>query len=179
MPRRLLVLTRPLRQSFEPYGSKPFLTLFLLLMSYRRPSLTCSVRDQRAPLDSTNSHDSHASIAMRSESMVAKTRKQVPCRDLRMTNGSLAQPGNATRLRLARPIQAAEALSRFSTRHQRRIDSVEPTDIDRCQCLRDDPIGENVSERQVAILQELTPQKLACYWNRPWLYDRILGPPCR
>jgi hypothetical protein len=43
--------------------------------------------------------------------------------------------------------------------HQRRVDAVEPDDVDCCQCLRDDPFRENICERQIAVLQKLTPQE--------------------
>ena len=44
-------------------------------------------------------------------------------------------------------------------RDQRRINSVEPDDAQRCQCLRYRSLGQHISERQFAILQELPPQK--------------------
>ena len=59
----------------------------------------------------------------------------------------------------ARMVGAQDLAQEHPQRHQRRIDSIEPTDVDCCQCLRDDPFGKNIGERQVTVLQELTTQK--------------------
>ena len=44
-------------------------------------------------------------------------------------------------------------------RNQRRIDPIQPAHIDCCQCLRDDPLGEHIAERQISVLKKLTSQK--------------------
>ena len=44
-------------------------------------------------------------------------------------------------------------------RDQRRINSVEPDDAQRFQCLRYRSLSQHVRERQLAVLQELTPKK--------------------
>src|SRR6478752_3501350 len=44
-------------------------------------------------------------------------------------------------------------------RDQRRINSVEPDDVQRFQCLRYRSLSQHVRERQLAVLQELTPKK--------------------
>jgi hypothetical protein len=45
-------------------------------------------------------------------------------------------------------------------RDQRRIDSVHPERIDRCQRLLDDLLRKDVAERQISVLKKLTLQKL-------------------
>ncbi len=57
---------------------------------------------------------------------------------------------------------------------QRRIDSVQPANIDCRQCLRDDPLREDVAERQISVLQKLTSQE-AHLLPKPSLV-RILHP---
>jgi hypothetical protein len=44
-------------------------------------------------------------------------------------------------------------------RDQWRVDSVHPKPLDRLQCSLDEVFREDVGERQVAVLKELTPQK--------------------
>ena len=44
-------------------------------------------------------------------------------------------------------------------RDQRRIDAIQPTRIDRCQSLRDNPLREHIAEWQISVLKKLPPEE--------------------
>ena len=65
-----------------------------------------------------------------------------------------ARDGRATGMILAQHLP-----EEHPQRDQRRINSVEPDDVQCFQCLRYSTFGQYISERQVAVLQKLPPQK--------------------
>jgi len=64
-----------------------------------------------------------------------------------------------------RRVRAQHLAQEHPQSDQRRVRPVKPVDIDRCQCLRDDPFGQHVGKRTVAVLQKLTPQKIRLLLN--------------
>src|SRR4051794_27236876 len=52
-------------------------------------------------------------------------------------------------------VRAGHLLQEDPERHQWREDPILPGDLDRLQCLRDGLLGENVGEREAALLEDL------------------------
>jgi hypothetical protein len=59
--------------------------------------------------------------------------------------------------RAARVVRAQHLAQKNPERDERRIDSILPEYADRRECLSDQFFRENIRERQISVLQKLTP----------------------